>query len=86
MSYQQSSIPSTNLPLKPVKRWRRAAAGVDVTPDMLRTPALLFRSINYISSACVLDRTLDDISPEIRQVCRPRVSSVSCSLQAQPYA
>jgi hypothetical protein len=51
-----------------VKRWRRAAAGVATEPHELRTPEALFRSIEYLSSARVLDRTLDTIDQPIRDV------------------
>ena len=54
------------LKLVPVKKWRRAAAGIFITPEIVRTPACLIESMDYLCSDRVLDRTLDMVSNEVK--------------------
>ena len=59
--------PFRGQPLRPVKRWRRAAAGVDMPAHELRTPEALIMSLSYICSDVVVDRTIETVDKALQE-------------------
>ena len=70
--------------LEPVKGWRRSAAGIQITPAVVRTPEALVRALDYLCSPRVLDRALAAVEPAVREALEDQLDALGRAAGAPP--